>query len=171
MPRKTSNGDPIAAYRREVTAQRRVGENTECACGENRPLALIRKGDSVMCAACTRTVQGKTPMDKNHVAGKANHPLTMEVPVNDHRAWLSEAQSDWPKATLENPHGSVLLAAAGCIRGFVDKVIYLLENLLLWIANMLEALDAHMTEQHGPQWWLDTPLALFAWKGIKRVKR
>jgi hypothetical protein len=51
-------------------------------------------------------------MDAHHVAGKANSPITVPVPVNDHRACLSVAQADWPKSTLMNAHGSPLLAAA-----------------------------------------------------------
>jgi hypothetical protein len=67
-------------------------------------------------------------MDAHHVAGKANSPVTVPVPVNDHRACLSVAQADWPKSTLMNVHGSPLLAAAACVRGFVDMVFYLIER-------------------------------------------
>src|SRR5947209_19437823 len=94
--------DPIKAYRRRQTAARRVGNNDRCDCGENRPEALIR--NSGVCAACKRKSKGHVLTDNHHVAGCANSPVTVAVPVNDHRAILSTAQYDWPKDTLENPH-------------------------------------------------------------------
>jgi hypothetical protein len=84
------------------------------------------------------------------------------VPVNDHRAELSPAQYDWPKATLETPEGSPLLAGAGGIRGFVDTVIYLIKTLLLPKAEMLEVLDEYLRNKLGPKWWENTPLERFA---------
>jgi hypothetical protein len=162
MPRKISERDPIAAYSRKAKTKRRLGENAACICSEKRPEALVRKNSSVMCAACVRKSQRKIPADKHHVAGKANHPATIEVPVNDHRACLSVTQYNWPKKTLENSDESLLLAAAACIRGFVDTVVYLVKELLVWIADMLETLDAYLIEQFGPKWWLNTPLTIFA---------
>ncbi|MGA2989581.1 MAG: hypothetical protein ABSD88_03820 [Candidatus Korobacteraceae bacterium] len=104
-------------------------------------------------------------MDNHHFAGEANNPLTVPVPANDHRAILSVAQYDWCKHTLENPDGSPVLAAAGCIRGFVDWIVYLIEKGVLWIADLLESLEAFLTEKFGPKWWIGTPLAQFATKG------
>jgi len=101
-------------------------------------------------------------MDKHHFAGRANNPATIPVPVNDHRARLSVAQSDWPKPTLINAQGSPLLAAAGCIRGFIDTVLYLIEEGLLWIADMLEKLDEFLRKELGPQWWQGTEINDFA---------
>src|SRR5690348_8037055 len=101
MPKRIPQRDPIRAYQRKATAQRRVGENAQCVCGEKRPEALIRNRKPTICAACKRKREAKTIMDRHHVAGKSNHPATVEVPVNDHRACLSAAQHDWPKETLE----------------------------------------------------------------------
>jgi hypothetical protein len=100
--------------------------------------------------------------DNHHVAMKANSPITVPILVNDHRAELSVAQHDWPKATRENPHGSPLLAFAGCVRGFADTIIYLVKKLLLWGATMLETLDAFLARKLGPRWWIGTDLAQFA---------
>lgn len=161
MLKRVPQRDPIRAYQRKATAQRRVGENAQCACGEKRPEALIRNNNLTICAACTRKREGKTTMDKHHVAGKSNHPATIEVPVNDHRARLSVAQHDWPKESLENPDRSPLLRAAACIRGFIDTLIYLVETFLHWIAAMLETLDIFLVEKFGQKWWIDTPLARF----------
>jgi len=82
--------------------------------------------------------------------------------VNDHRARLSVDQADWPKSTLMNAHGSPLLAAAACLRGFVDTVLYLIEQGLLWIAEMLEKLDEFLLKKLGPRWWRGTEVEQFA---------
>ena len=101
-------------------------------------------------------------MDEHHPAGKANNAATISVPVNDHRARLSPAQYDWPKATLENPDGSPLLAAAASVRGFVDTVIYLVERFLLWIPEMLEKVDKFLVDMLGRKYWLNTDFGRFA---------
>jgi hypothetical protein len=82
--------------------------------------------------------------------------------VNDHRAHLSVAQADWPKATLINAQGSPLLAAAASVRGFVDSIFYLIERGLLWIADMLEKLDEFLLKELGPRWWHETDIEQFA---------
>src|SRR5207245_2592217 len=101
-------------------------------------------------------------MDGHHVFAEANSPTTIPTPVNDHRAVLNVAQYDWPKKTLENPDGSPLLAAAGCIRGFIDYILYLIKKGLLWVADMMEQLDAYLMEKFGSKWWIGTPLEQFA---------
>jgi hypothetical protein len=120
----------------------------------------------MICSACARKKKGKTPLDNHHIAGKANHPLTIPIYVNDHRAELSEAQRDWPRLTLENAQGSPFLAAAACIRGFGDIVVHLIKKFLLWIAEMLEKADAYMVEKFGEKWWIKTPLAQFDTKTL-----
>lgn len=104
-------------------------------------------------------------MDKHHVAGRANSPVTIPIYVNDHRAVLSVAQKDWPKITQENPHGCPLIAAAGCIRGFIDMARYLIETLLYWVADMLERLAVYLSGRLGPNWWIGTEFEQFAAKG------
>jgi hypothetical protein len=163
MKRSKPSDDPIKAFQRKAKASRRTGINNRCACGETRVEALI--ANTGVCAECLRKRKGQDIMDDHHVAGKANSPATVAVPVNDHWAVLSEAQYDWPKATVENPEGCPLLAAAGCIRGFIDTTLYLIDELLHWIAKMLEVLSALLLERFGTQWWLNTPLARFARKG------
>lgn len=145
--------DPIAAAKRRSVAARRVGIGKACACGENRPLALIARSNPITCSECKRREQGQSPFDAHHVAGKANHCLTIPVPANDHRAILSEDQYNWPKATRENADGSPLLAIAACIRGLYKSLVYLLEKLMLWIPECVEALDAFLTIHIGEQWW------------------
>ncbi len=164
MPKRLPQRDPVAAYHRKAVAQRRIGLGTQCACGESRPEALIAGSNPTVCAACDRERQGEAALDDHHFAGKANSPDTIPVPVNDHRAELSEAQRNWPVETLRNPTGSPFLAAAAKMRGLIDTVSYLLRN-LLWVAEMLEALDAFLVKKLGPRWWINTDLERFAPKG------
>ena len=140
--RKIPKRDPSAAFVREAIAQRR-NAGKKCVCGETRPQAFAR-GKSKSCAKCKRKKRGHKTIDNHHVAGEANDPITISVPVNDHLARLNVDQMDWPKRTLENPDGSPLLASAARIRGFVDVVVYLAEKLLLRTADMLECLDAYL---------------------------
>jgi hypothetical protein len=162
MQQKLPIRNPAAAHRRKVVSARCAGLNAVCSCGEKRPEALIAGSKPMICAACQRNASGRAIVDNHHFAGKANSPTTIPVAVNDHRAWLSVAQADWPKSTLINPQGSPLLAAAACIRGFIDTVLYLIEEGLLWIAEMLEKLDAVQVKKLGPRWWLRTEIEQFA---------
>ena len=165
MPRRLPIRDPIAAEQRKSVAARRFGPNAQChVCGESRPEALIAGSNPVICAGCDRKQRGKTALDNHHVAGKSNSPVTIPIPVNDHRASLSVAQYDWPRETRENPDGSPLLAAAGCVRGFIDTLYYLIEKLLLWIPEMLETLDQFLTDKLGTNWWIGTSLEKYSSK-------
>ena len=100
-------------------------------------------------------------MDNHHVAGRANSPVTIPVPANDHRAELSTAQYDGPPETLQNPNRDPLLKIAGRIRGFVDTVIYLIKKLVLKIPEALELLSKILIERLGPEWWVGTPFEQF----------
>lgn len=163
MSKKLPTRDPIRDYHRRATAKRRVGSGRECSvCGENRPEALKTGSNPAICAACLRKKRGQKTMDDHHVGGESNSPVTVPVPVNDHRAELNTAQYDWPKETRENREGSPLLAAAGCVRGAADYLIYLVKKLLLWIPEMLEKLDVFLAQKLGPKWWIGTDLQKFA---------
>jgi hypothetical protein len=150
--------DPMNAAARQSRSQRRVGDDAACACGEMRPEGLIPRRRPAICYECDAKQGGRSPVEAHHVAGQANDPTTIDVPINDHRAVLSVDQYDWPKRTLQNPDRSPLLAMSGCIRGFMATTYYLMERLLGWIPPQLEALDAFLCEQWGPQWWLKVPL-------------
>jgi hypothetical protein len=154
--------DPEAAYARDAISKRRAGVGARCQCGETRTQALIREKNRVICHECKRKERGMSTKDNHHVAMKANSPVKVPIPANDHRAELNVAQHDWPKATRENPDGSPLLAFAGCVRGFADTIIYLVKKLLFWGATMLETLDAFLARELGPRWWIGTELAQFA---------
>src|SRR5262245_13580510 len=134
--------DPIGKARRHAVSERRLGDQRQCVdCGESRPRALLRTSTPRRCARCTRRRKGARTLDRHHPAGQGNHPATVAVPVNDHRAELTEAQYDWSIKTLENPDRDPLLRGAACIRGFVETAMYLAKELLLWIAEFLEKLS------------------------------
>lgn len=170
MPRKVPRLDPSGPHRRKVVAARRVGVGARCSCGEDRPEALIAGSNPKICAACQRAARGRTTTDQHHFAGRANNPATIPVPVNDHRAILSVAQTEWPKSTLTNTEGSPLLAGAACLRGFIDTILYLIEKGLLWLADMLEELDEVQVKKLGPQWWENTEIEQFAPKKRPNAK-
>src|SRR5271169_4791948 len=161
MSKKSPSRNPRAKYRREAMATRRIGEGRKCKCGESRTRALIPGSDPMLCAKCDRKERGKSTFDNHHIAGRANSPVTIPLPVNDHRAELSEAQMDWPKPTLENPARSPLLSGGAHIRGLVDVLIYLAQTFLRWIADMLECLDTLLEQKLGPNWWKGTTLETF----------
>jgi len=167
---KPPQPDPFRELERRSVAARRVGNGAKCVCGESRPGALIPGSKPIICAEFQRAKQGKSGTDRHHPFGQANSPVTIPAPVNDHRGELSAKQHTWPKMTLENQHGSPLLAAAGHIRGFIDTVSYLLGK-LLWIAELLEAADSYLNNVLGLKWWLKTEIERWAPKRKFHEKR
>lgn len=159
---KKKKRDPIAAFQRESTSSRRIGQGKKCKCGEDRPQALVSGSDPVTCFSCAREASGQSPFDEHHPAGSANNPATVPIWVNNHRATLSDAQYDWPDETLRNPFGSPILAGAASIRGYCDTSEYLSGELLIRNARMLEKLDGVLTQLLGPNWWRGTALDEFA---------
>jgi hypothetical protein len=90
------------------------------------------------------------------------------VPANDHRADLSVSQYDWPQKTLRNPNKSPLLSFAASVRGHIETVDYLNRALLASLPEMFEALDKHLEEKLGSNWWRGTPFEnLFSKRGVK----
>jgi hypothetical protein len=160
MNHSATHSDITEKFKRDSVAERRVGANNRCKCGESRVKALV--GKSGVCVRCQRSRAGKSTFDEHHVAGRRNCRTTVAVPVNDHRARLSEDQRNWPNRTLENPEGCPLLTAAACIRGFIDMVHYLIDEFLFWIAEMLEALSPWLRERLGPRWWVKMPVEGFS---------
>src|SRR5215469_1630748 len=145
--------DPIRSAARRSRSQRRIGKGRACDCGESRPAALIAGSDPLVCTECQRRQAGESTYDLHHVAGRANHTLTIPILVNDHRSVLTELQHEWPKQTWRNPNRSPLRAAAACTRGLIETISYLLDELIRWIPDFLELLDESLTHQFGPRWW------------------
>ncbi len=162
MTKKKNKRDPIAAFQRESTSSRRIGQFKKCKCGEDRPLALVPGSDPPMCASCDRVNKAQSPFDDHHPAGKANHPTTVPIWVNDHRAILSDAQYDWPDETWRNSSGSPALAVAASIRGYCETNDYLAGELLLRNVRFLERLEPFLEKRLGPTWWRGTEMEEFA---------
>jgi hypothetical protein len=163
--------DPVAAFEREARAARRVGKGSKCKCGEDRPLALIPGSDPVICAACQREKNGRSPFDNHHPAGKANSPIATPIHTNEHRVVLSPKQYEWPEETWENRKGSPLRASAACVRGYCETNDYLVASLLIPRAEMLEVLDGFLEKQLGPNWWVGTEMERFAPKRKRKRAR
>lgn len=160
--KKKNERDPIAAFQRQSSAARRIGQGKKCECGEDRPQALISGSDPITCYSCAREKSGDSSFDEHHPAGRANHPAKVPIWVNDHRADLTDAQYDWPDETWRNPSASPILAGAASIRGYCETSEYLAGELLLRNAIMLEKLDSFLTKQFGPDWWRGTEIEEFA---------
>ena len=153
--------DPIKAAARRSRSQRRVGQGAACTqCGESRPEALVSRSRPRLCQECYQRKQGMKTTHRHHPAGRANSPLTVEVPANKHRV-LSEAQYEWPPRTLQNPDGAPLLTIAAALRGAADLIEELVVRWIRSCAEMLEKLDAWLRERHG-KWWEGSPFE--AWQ-------
>lgn len=168
--KKLPQRDPEAAYVRKVISARQIGCR-KCACGEERPEALIRDSNPMICVACRRNQRGHTTFDLHHPGGEANSLTKTPIWVSDHVAVLSVLQHDWPKKTLENPDRSPLLAAAGRNRGYIETNAYLVDALLRQNTEVLEMLDAYLVKRLGEKWWVNTELERFAPTLVTRTRR
>jgi hypothetical protein len=162
--------DPVGAWLRGTRAQRRVGHAAACACGETRTFALIARRSPPICFRCEWLACGREPYEDNHVFGKANSPLVIRYPVNDHRAVLSVAQYRWPPETLQNSDGDPLLAAAARFRGLQDNIEYMLDE-CVGEAQRLERLSEAMCLTYGPHWWSGRLKSTSSRNNCRRPKR
>jgi len=64
----------------------------------------------------------------------------------------------------ESTPNSPLRIGAISIRDAVANIVSTIKTFLLWVADMLEILDQYLVEKLGPNWWHDTPIAIFALK-------
>ena len=161
MARKSN--DPIKSAARQSKAVRRHGVATSCTkCGESRAEALVPGSRPRLCEECYRRRKGSKTTDAHHIAGKANSPIVIEVPANDHRAALSVAQYEWPKATLQNLEDSPIIRAAAALRGVADLLVELIVGMIRSVAAFLENLDQQLRNTHGDGWWIGSPVA--AWQ-------
>ena len=120
-------------------------------CGETHPVALTGVDPDIICYECRRMNDGKSSVEAHHIVGRHNDPATVKVDGNDHRI-LSDMQRIWPKETLRNPNGSLLLKIAATIRSIIDWFSMMVDRALGWIPDFLEKLDAWLREQIGPDW-------------------
>jgi hypothetical protein len=157
--------DPIGAWLRDTRAQRRVGRDAACVCGEARPFALISGRSPSICFRCERLALGREPYENNHVFGKANSVLMIRYPINDHRAIFSVKQHGWPPGALENPDDSPLLEGVARMHGAYDNIEHMLAENRTY-SETLSRLDEQLTAVYGRNW----PAKLEAAAARKRVK-
>ncbi|MGH7239427.1 MAG: hypothetical protein ACREHG_05085 [Candidatus Saccharimonadales bacterium] len=148
----------LAALRRRE--QRTALEGARCACGETDRRALMIESEPLTCYQCAAKRDGKSGVERHHVAGRHNSPVTIAIPANDHRI-LSDLQQDWSRRTLQNPEGSPLLAMAAMLRGWLDIIALLIERSLGRIPAALETLDASLVQLHGTDWYTLPAFAAF----------
>jgi hypothetical protein len=129
--------DPVTTYVRDAIRKRRLGGDKCSICEERRLEALVRRKRRVICAACDRIARGQSPFDWHHIAGRANCPARIRIPVNDHRAWLSPSQRNWPKQVLENPRRSPFVAVTAVLFGFIDICTYLIVTVVVCFEKLI----------------------------------
>ncbi len=143
--------NPIKTDARHARRHRALPKEARCRCGEDDLRCLIPASDRVTCYACQAATAGRSDTEHHHFAGRHNLDTTVPIPNNEHRI-LSDRQQDWPTGTVRNPDRSPLLQAAGAIRGWMDILVLILERVIGWIPDFLEALDAWLCDRLGPEW-------------------
>lgn len=125
-------------------------------CGESDPIALTGVAPNIRCYEHDRLRRGRSPVERQHPAGRHNLEVTVPIGGNDHRV-IDDLKYDWPPGTLRNPDGSPLLRAAACLRGWLDTLQIIVSRTVGWIPAFLEALDAWLTITLGGFWWTTFP--------------
>jgi hypothetical protein len=131
--------DPELGPANRRAKRRRTLVPGACPCGETDPVALRELDGAAICAHCLAVAQGRSPIERHHVLGRANGPTTVAIDVNEHDR-LSDRQRDWPTDTLRNLRRSAHRRRAAMLRAAIDTH-RILEPLLLDEAERLEALD------------------------------
>ena len=101
-----------------------------------------------MCLRCYALKRGTKETEAHHLGAEANSPVTVEMPITDHRT-LSEAQHEWPPKTMQNLDGSPLLAIAGTLRGIADFISDLIVAFINRLAETAEDIDAWLRDKYG----------------------
>jgi hypothetical protein len=143
--------------RREARLRQLGTRTPSCTtCPESDPFALTQTPDGLHCYECQALATGRSWTERQHPAGRRNHPATVPIPGNDHRV-VDDHKHEWPRETLRNPDGSPLLRAAACLRGWLDTLRLIVDRTVGWIPPFLERLDAWLTDQLGSGWWQQMP--------------
>ena len=120
-----------AALRRAAIAERWAAGRVCSVCNESRAMCLLRRSNPVLCFACARVQRGLSPMDKHHLAGRANSPFCIHVNVNDH-AVLSELQRAWPSSVLRNPSRNPVVVMCAWIFALLDWMTFAFGGIERW---------------------------------------
>jgi hypothetical protein len=97
-----------------------------CPCGESHLECLVNLRPT-RCYRCDRVSRGLPPVERHHIAGRNNDPLTIIIDANLHRR-LSHLQYNWPPRILSNPNRSEWVWLVGLLLGLLDLAWLLLVN-------------------------------------------
>lgn len=132
-----------------------LGTRTPCCaaegCDEICPFMLNGVHPKIFCSEHEALRHGRPWLEAHHPTGRHNDPRTILLPANYHSV-LSELQYRWPRETLRNPDGSLLLRAAALTRGLLD-LLYLVIVIASGVPVLLEQLDEFLRERVGERWW------------------
>jgi hypothetical protein len=138
----------LRAIARDATRARKFPPDARCGrCGRQEDL-LLRSDNRILCYECQLAERGKAITEADHVAGRANSPLTIAVRASAHRS-ITEFRSrngidDWP-----NAEGNPLLTAAHFAAGLAAHLV----TIARWIKDLAIWLDQRL----GPTWWEGGP--------------
>ena len=157
-----ATASPIKTQSRRVRGQRTHGTGAKCRdCGQTNPTLLVLRSRPKLCFECKQRREQGPLTEEHHPAGRLNSSYTLAVPLNSHHL-LSDAQVDWERETLSNPSGCPLRAAAACVRGFIETCREMLDRLIGWVPDLLEALSDHLHRDRGDGWWRGTAFEQWA---------
>src|ERR1700730_10840912 len=116
-------------------------------CGSGESLSRGHDG-TIHCYACQLLEAGKVPIERDHIAGRANSSATIDLRANEHR-WMSEFRTangidDWPKAD-----GNPAVATGHFLAGIA--------GIILLIGRWLKDLGVWLDQPLGPGWSRSAP--------------
>jgi len=104
-----------------------------------------------LCYECLAFVRGRSPVEEHHPLGRSNHPSTVSVPGNPHRA-LSNRMQDRGSDLLRGDPADPLLSIARLLQTIMDAAEWALDHLGDLI-HVLLRLRQRLIKDYGSQWW------------------
>ena len=161
--RRPADGAPIERPHQGWRASRRNAQRQRRRRAPPAPTAAMTRRDAGAIAVARSAASPATPSRKerkptesHHIGGEANSPISVEVPITDHRM-LSDAQYEWPPGAAAEPGWQArcwplagLLQRCGRLRRRADCQRHSLHR------NFLRKLDTWLREQCRPLWWKGT---------------
>lgn len=86
-----------------------------CACGENRPAAMTRRG---CCLECAARADNRTATENHHVLGRGQSDISVDLPINWHG--VLHADDKCRDELLLRPGDNPVLRIASAIMRGVD---------------------------------------------------
>jgi hypothetical protein len=145
---ETPKDAELRAIARTESRARRLPADAKCDGCQGREALSPRPDGRILCYECQLIEAGKAPVEADHVAGRANSPLTVPLPANFHRSVTEfrdrNGVGQWPAAD-----GNPLIAVAHFVAGLAAY---------LWaIATYLKDLAVKHDQDFGSAWWAEAP--------------